>query len=146
MQSKYVALSDPSTVNFLYILGPQLFQPLVEHLCFKQAQPKMCHSPKVDDGVDIFLKRLFSDHFLKKNIKLTSHLNRQRFLTYSKAENSADIHSQKAGTKFHTNWPYNSRWPRFFLNKPLLVTTGQVCFKLPKIHKQTILHQIFMPY
>ena len=26
------------------------------HLCFKQAQPKMCHSPKVDDGVDIFLK------------------------------------------------------------------------------------------
>ena len=26
------------------------------HLCFKQAQPKMCHSPKVDDGVDIFFK------------------------------------------------------------------------------------------
>ena len=25
------------------------------HLCFKQAQPKMYHSPKVDDGVDIFL-------------------------------------------------------------------------------------------
>ena len=24
------------------------------HLCFKQAQPKMCHSPKVDDGVDSF--------------------------------------------------------------------------------------------
>ena len=24
------------------------------HLCFKQAQPKICHSPKVDDGVDIF--------------------------------------------------------------------------------------------
>ena len=23
------------------------------HLCFKQAQPKMCHSPKVDDRVDI---------------------------------------------------------------------------------------------
>ena len=22
------------------------------HLCFKQAQPKMCHSPKVDDGVE----------------------------------------------------------------------------------------------
>ena len=21
------------------------------HLCFKQVQPKMCHSPKVDDGV-----------------------------------------------------------------------------------------------
>ena len=26
------------------------------HLCFKQAQPKMGHSPKVDDGVDIFFK------------------------------------------------------------------------------------------
>ena len=25
----------------------------VTHLCFKQVQPKMCHSPKVDDGVDI---------------------------------------------------------------------------------------------
>ena len=24
------------------------------HLCFRQAQLKMCHSPKVDDGVDIF--------------------------------------------------------------------------------------------
>ena len=26
------------------------------HLCFKQAQPKMCQSPKVDDGVDFFSK------------------------------------------------------------------------------------------
>ena len=24
------------------------------HLCFEQAQPKMYHSPKVDDGVDVF--------------------------------------------------------------------------------------------
>ena len=31
-------------------------------LCFKQAQPKMCHSLKVDDLVDIFFKHLFSDH------------------------------------------------------------------------------------
>ena len=23
------------------------------HLCFKQAQPKMCHSPKVDNGVEV---------------------------------------------------------------------------------------------
>jgi hypothetical protein len=23
------------------------------HLCFKQAQPKMCHSPKVDDRVEL---------------------------------------------------------------------------------------------
>ena len=26
------------------------------HLCFKQVQPKMCQSPKVDDGVDICFK------------------------------------------------------------------------------------------
>ena len=25
-----------------------------QHLCFEQAQPKMYHSPKVDDGVDVF--------------------------------------------------------------------------------------------
>ena len=31
------------------------------HLCFKQAQPKMCHSPKVDDGVDI--KKNWNTHF-----------------------------------------------------------------------------------
>ena len=24
-----------------------------EHLCFKQAQPKVCHSPKVDDAVEM---------------------------------------------------------------------------------------------
>ena len=28
------------------------------HLRFKHAQPKMCHSPKVDDGVEIYF--LFS--------------------------------------------------------------------------------------
>ena len=28
----------------------------IVNLCFEQAQPKMCHSPKVDDGVDIFFK------------------------------------------------------------------------------------------
>ena len=27
---------------------------VILHLCFKQAQPKMCHSPKVDDGVEFF--------------------------------------------------------------------------------------------
>ena len=32
------------------------FLPLSENLCFKQAQPKMCHSPKVKDRVDIFFK------------------------------------------------------------------------------------------
>ena len=29
---------------------------ITTHLCFKQAQPKTCHSPKVDDRVDIFFK------------------------------------------------------------------------------------------
>ena len=33
------------------------------HLCFKQAQPKMCHSPKVDDEVDIFLKTSWTPIF-----------------------------------------------------------------------------------
>ena len=36
-------------VSFVCVLRPW-------HLCFKQAQPKMYHSPKVDDGVDIFFK------------------------------------------------------------------------------------------
>ena len=36
------------------------------HLCFTQAQPKMCHSPKVDDGVDIFkASALWADAFYK---------------------------------------------------------------------------------
>ena len=31
-------------------------QGMTPHLCFEQAQPKMYHSPKVDDGVDVFFK------------------------------------------------------------------------------------------
>ena len=31
-----------------------VFAMVMDHLCFKQAQPKMCRSPKVDDGVEIF--------------------------------------------------------------------------------------------
>ena len=59
------------------------------HLCFKQAQLKIYHSPKIDDGVDIFFKFLehpFLDHFFK-NFKLTSHLNCYSFSTNSNAEN-----------------------------------------------------------
>ena len=37
---------------------------LCYHLCFKQAQPKMGHSPKVDDKVDIFLKNFLNTYFL----------------------------------------------------------------------------------
>ena len=47
----------------------KVFVEQPRHLCFKQAQPKMGHSPKVDDGVHIFLKlleHLFSDHFVKE--------------------------------------------------------------------------------
>ena len=33
----------------------QTFWCTALHLCFEQAQPKMYHSPKVDDGVDVFL-------------------------------------------------------------------------------------------
>ena len=42
---------------------------LLAHLRFKQAQQKMCHSPKFDEGVDIFFKlleHLFLDHFFKE--------------------------------------------------------------------------------
>ena len=42
--------------NFLQPVGAVSIQLHAAHLCFKQAQPKMCHSPKVDDGVDIFFK------------------------------------------------------------------------------------------
>ena len=34
------------------------------HLCFEQAQPNMYHSPKVDDGVDVFFS-----NFLKTNFR-----------------------------------------------------------------------------
>ena len=46
------------------------FNHLATHLCFKQAQPKICHSPKVDDGVDIFFKfswkRIFGQFFFEE--------------------------------------------------------------------------------
>ena len=42
-------------------------------MCFKQAQPKMCHSPKVDEGVENKLftpwTHIFGQLFLK-NLKL----------------------------------------------------------------------------
>ena len=65
---------------FFVVLGKILVGVKVRaHLCFKQAQPKMCHSPKVNDRIDFFsklLEHLFSDHLKKKNFKLTSYLNR----------------------------------------------------------------------
>ena len=52
-----------------------------QHLCFKHAQLKMCHSPKVEDGVEIiFLLLYFLDPsvwtVLLKNFKLPYILNR----------------------------------------------------------------------
>ena len=57
-----------SNINSYTAMDIQLWQlhSYVQHMCFKQAQPKICHSPKVDDGVDIFFKtfeHLFLDHF-----------------------------------------------------------------------------------
>ena len=58
----------------------QTFWCTALHLCFEQAQPKMYHSPKVDDRVGVFylkfLENQFLDVFFWKNLKLTSHLNR----------------------------------------------------------------------
>ena len=41
-------------------------------MCFKQAQPKMCHSPKIEDGVDIFfvlLGLIFLDFLLFEELE-----------------------------------------------------------------------------
>ena len=99
------------------------------HLCFEQAQPKMYHSPKVDNGVDVFfflnfLKTYFRT-FFSKNLKLTSHLTVRAFRliptlrTRPECQLSADIHSHKAGTKL----PYESAlylvWPRFFFKSTI---------------------------
>ena len=38
------------------------------HLCFKQAQPKMCHSPEVDDRIEfcfLLLENIFLELFFK---------------------------------------------------------------------------------
>ena len=34
-------------------------QYVIEHLGFRHARQKMCHSPKVDDGVEFFFKFVF---------------------------------------------------------------------------------------
>ena len=50
---------SPVTCNFFFY-PTKKFDKVLElvggHLCFEQAQPKMYHSPKVDDGVDVFFK------------------------------------------------------------------------------------------
>ena len=70
-------VNDSPSGELIYLSSDMIL--LDTHLCFKQAQLKMCHSPKVDDGVDIFFKTsltpLFGP-FLLKNLKLTSYLNR----------------------------------------------------------------------
>ena len=56
--------------NYMYTLGKNRLGKQTlgnftngNHLCFKQAQPKMCHSRKVDDGVEIFFKNSFKTFF-----------------------------------------------------------------------------------
>ena len=40
------------------------------HLRFKHAQPNMCHSPKVEDGVENKLFSSYLGEFLLNNFKL----------------------------------------------------------------------------
>ena len=44
-----------SNIYLLYLLIDKVCMKCESnsrHLCFKQAQPKMCHSPKVEDGIE----------------------------------------------------------------------------------------------
>ena len=58
-------LSNSSTPNIIIRAGLVLnhLNNHCIHLCFKQAQPKMSHSPKVDDGVDIFFLKFLNTYF-----------------------------------------------------------------------------------
>ena len=48
--------------NIAFIIEGRVLT-IIGHLCFKQAQPKMCHSPKVDEGVDHFFFKLLEHLF-----------------------------------------------------------------------------------
>ena len=72
---------------------------IVTHLRFKQAHPKMCHSPEVDNGVEnqivtswpFFISYILNGWIFILILKVRA---------WPKYQLSADIHSQKAGTKF----------------------------------------------
>ena len=48
-------------VNFTWMVFK--LDRVAPHLCFKHARPKMCHSPKVDDGVEIFFTIFLNNYF-----------------------------------------------------------------------------------
>ena len=52
--TKWSNLQTRQSQGVIHEYQRNLFHP--SHLCFEQAQPKMYHSPKVDDGVDVFFK------------------------------------------------------------------------------------------
>ena len=64
MVEKHIGKEAFQTGN-IYIHKTNLVSspPLAMHLCFKQAQAKMCHSPKVSDGVDIFFSFFLKTYF-----------------------------------------------------------------------------------
>ena len=79
------------------------------HLRFKQAQPKMCHSLKVKDKVENQFSPSWAHifrHFLNlwtaiRNFYLISKLKAR-----PKYQLSADIHSHKLVLSWHTNCPW----------------------------------------
>ena len=50
-----------AAIAFSWLL--HLKNPPTTHLCFKQAQPKIRHSPKVDDGVEFFFFNFLNTYF-----------------------------------------------------------------------------------
>ena len=49
--------------NIAFIINGRVLT-IIGHLCFMQAQPKMCHSPKVDEGVDHFFLNFLNTYLL----------------------------------------------------------------------------------
>ena len=113
--------------------NPLISVALQCHLCFKQAQPKMYHSPKVENGVKTnfpFLGHFFLDIFFGRTLNCYKSwtvraIDRIAMLRAGPEYLlSADIHSNKAGIKL----PYRLAIPSYvwgfifiFLNQLLLV-------------------------
>ena len=92
---------------------------MFQHLCFKQAQSKMCHSSKIDDGVNI-LKKILNTYFWTcffrtlnchhtKTVRAFDLIPMLR--TWPEYQLSADIHSHKAGTKLPHKLALYCVWP-----------------------------------
>ena len=59
----YSALVADSFLDFQLFIGQVHLVVSLYHLCFEQAQPKMYHSPKVDDEVDVFFFNFLNTYF-----------------------------------------------------------------------------------